>query len=190
MFERYTERARRAIYYAAIEASHRKADAISPAHILLGITWEEHSSTCAIAAIKDQFQEILPLLDMPLRPCSNLPYGVDSKIPLDRDSKKVLAYAAREPSRYWRVPIGTDSLLLGMLSFPNIASKALGTFGLDLPKARTEVKLSRAKSPPPPVPYRTLAKSFLRFHKIRLLKIGIAIGVVAASLLVIEWLAY
>jgi hypothetical protein len=40
MFERFTQRARRAIFFARLEASKTGSNAISPAHLLLGLMYE------------------------------------------------------------------------------------------------------------------------------------------------------
>ena len=43
MFERYTERARRVIFFARYEASLAGTEAIEPEHLLLGIAREDKS---------------------------------------------------------------------------------------------------------------------------------------------------
>src|SRR5207237_160254 len=62
MFERYTEKARRVIFFARYEASQFGAPAIEPEHLLLGLVREERSMAAQIlferglrlAAVRDE----------------------------------------------------------------------------------------------------------------------------------------
>jgi hypothetical protein len=74
------------------------------------------------------------------------------EIPLNDNSKKVLAYAFEEAEmdqEYW---IDTDHLLRGLLRFPNEATTALESISRDLNKSREASKRIRtefpSKSPP------------------------------------------
>lgn len=149
MFERYTEQARRAIYFARREAVLRGAGAISPAHLVLGLSFDEDSRANLIAGLKDKLGSELPtLLATPLHPCSTIAYTAKPDIPLTDDSKKVLAYAAMESERVCRFLIDTDDLLCGILRFRNAGSIALGSAEISLSHARRASKRLRANEPP------------------------------------------
>ena len=143
MFDRYTEQARRVIYFARLEAVHRRASAISTKHLLLGLSWEETSPAAIAGSLKDRLIELCPLLGIQLRPCTDVPYKQNAEIPLDRDSKIVLAYTSREADSDWSSAIETDHLLRGLLRFPNEACEALNAVGLDLEGARDASKQFR-----------------------------------------------
>jgi hypothetical protein len=49
-FDRYTDAAKRVIYFAHLEANHRDADHIGTEHILAGLSWESDSTLAEIDA--------------------------------------------------------------------------------------------------------------------------------------------
>jgi ATP-dependent Clp protease ATP-binding subunit ClpC len=149
MFERYTEQARRAIYFARREAFIRGSDAISPAHLVLGLSIDEDSRANQVAALKDKLcSGLARLLVMPFHPCRAITNSASAEIPLTDDSKKVLAFAAMESGRVCRLSIDTDDLLCGILRFRNAASIALNSAGISLSHARKLSKRLRANEPP------------------------------------------
>jgi ATP-dependent Clp protease ATP-binding subunit ClpC len=152
MFERYTEQARRAIFFARFEAIHQRADKISTKHLLLGLSWDEDSRAVAVGLLKDKVFELCAAMEIPQRPSTNVPYGTNIEIPLDRNAKIVLAYAAEESNGDRQFSIDTDHLLRGLLRFRNEASIALESIPLDLPTARAASKRHRVEFPPEPVP--------------------------------------
>jgi len=137
MFERYTEGARTAVFIARFEAIHRRADSICPAHLLLALTWEEGSRANRVGALKDHLADLLPPLELPLRPCSSISYNELVDLRLDQDSKKALVYGAEEANLDQRKVIDTGHLLRGLLRFPNKASEALKIIPLDLAAAQS-----------------------------------------------------
>src|SRR2546427_7621243 len=92
MFEHFTERARRAILFARLEASKTGCDAISTEHILLGLMREnmyllpEFPPSSDLAAIRSE------LFGQP--PAEPLPTSVD--MPLTESAKRVLKKSAHE----------------------------------------------------------------------------------------------
>ena len=151
MFERYTEQARRAIFFARFEAIHRRADKISTAHLLLALSLEESSRAVSIGSLKDKIVELCAVLGLPHRPCTEIPYRQNVDIPLDNNSKITLAYAVEEADRDRQFWIDTDHLLRGLLRFPNEAASALHTISLNLAIAREASKHHRIEFPPPRV---------------------------------------
>lgn len=136
MFERYTEQARRAIFFAHSEAVHRRAPIISTAHLFLGIASEEDSRSAVAGSLKEHIVTICALLQLPHRPCSDVPYLHHIDLHLDQDAKRTLACAAIESDPDGRKIIDTDHLLRGLLCFSNEASRALNSVSIHLADIR------------------------------------------------------
>jgi ATP-dependent Clp protease ATP-binding subunit ClpC len=114
MFERYTEKARRVIFFARYEASQFGARAIESEHILLGLLREDKQLTqkffrtphSTVESIRKEIEGRTPLRD-------KVSASVD--LPLSASAKRVLSYAADESERLQHRHIGTEHLLLGIL---------------------------------------------------------------------------
>jgi ATP-dependent Clp protease ATP-binding subunit ClpC len=152
MFERYTQPAKRVIYYARVEANHRDETAIGAEDILLGLTWEMTSGLADMPPLKDLAIDLRAHMGVPHLPSTIHPYLRERIIPLDSNGKKALAYAAKESDRdrqYW---IDCDHLLRGLLRFPNPASDALLHLGITLAQVRDSARSYRLQTPPAPSP--------------------------------------
>src|ERR1700729_1248553 len=110
MFERYTEKARRVIFFARYEASQFGSPYIETEHILLGLLREDKALSNrflrpqgAVESIRKQIEDHTMLGD-------KVATSVD--LPLSDESKRVLAYAAEEAERLGQKHIGTEHLLL------------------------------------------------------------------------------
>jgi ATP-dependent Clp protease ATP-binding subunit ClpC len=147
MFERYTEKARRVIFFARYEASQFGGQFIETEHLLLGLLREDRSlanrflsSNAPIESIRQQIQE---------RTKAGERVSTSVDLPLSEESKRVLAHAAEEAERLSHQHIGTEHLLLGLLREDKcFAAEILHERGLQLSTLREEV--SRAKSEKPP----------------------------------------
>jgi ATP-dependent Clp protease ATP-binding subunit ClpC len=114
MFERYTEKARRVIFFARYEASQFGANAIEVEHILLGLLREDkqlaqrffRSPASTVESIRKQIESRAVLRD-------KIPSSID--LPLSPSAKRVLSFAADESDRFQNRHIGTEHLLLGIL---------------------------------------------------------------------------
>lgn len=128
MFERYTEKARRAIFFARYEASQYGSPYIETEHILLGLLREE----------KALFSRLLPKVDeaairkkVAAHTCKSTSTAID--LPLSEESKWVLKHAAEEADGLNHRHIGTEHLLLGLLHRENdFAAKLLHARGASL----------------------------------------------------------
>ena len=110
-FERYTEDARRVIYFGRAEALQAGADSIAPGHIafaLLRDPWFLRE------IVKDTAEEELRKAIIASLPIRQDPRGV-TDIPLTDASKRVLAYAALEADSLRDPHIGTEHLWLGLI---------------------------------------------------------------------------
>lgn len=152
MFERYTESARRVIFYARTEANHRDEAAIGPQDILLGLTWETKSGLTDLYPLKDLAVDLRARMGIPHLPSTAHPYLRVRDIPLDMAGKRALAHAAEEADRDWQYWIDCDHLLRGLLRFPNQAKDALTQSGITLAAVRKTVRGQRELLPRAPGP--------------------------------------
>src|ERR1044071_7334867 len=114
MFERYTEKARRVIFFARYEASQFGAPAIEPEHLLLGLMREDKTLTgrffpraqVSIESIRKEIEGRTLLREK---------ISTSVELPLAPETKHVLAYAHEESDRLQHRHIGTEHLLLGLL---------------------------------------------------------------------------
>lgn len=136
MFERYTEKARRVIFFARYEASQFGSPYIETEHLLLGIIREDkalgnrflHSGA---ATIRQQVENQTTVRQ-------SIATSVD--LPLSNESKRVLAYAAEEAERLAHKHIGSEHLLLGLLrEEQSFAAQILMGRGVRLSKVREEL---------------------------------------------------
>jgi ATP-dependent Clp protease ATP-binding subunit ClpC len=143
MFERYTEKARRVIFFARYEASQFGAEAIQAEHILLGLLREDKQLTqkhfrnphSTVESIRKEIEGRTPLRD-------KVSASVD--LPLSSSAKRVLSYAADESERLQHRHIGTEHLLLGILrEEKSPAAEILFERGLRLNQIRED--LTRAQ---------------------------------------------
>jgi ClpA/ClpB-like protein len=151
-FERYTDAAKRAIYFARLEANHRDADSITPEHILAGLTWERDSTFVGIAPLKELAVTLRARMGLPHLPSTSFPYLRDRNIPLTDGAKMTLAFAVEEANldrQYW---LDCDHLLRGLLRFRNDASDVLEQYAINLGSLRSAAKLHRREHPVKPAP--------------------------------------
>src|SRR5215475_2158764 len=131
MFERYTERARRVIFFARYEASQFGGTTIETEHFLLGILREDRNVIKRHTA--DQVTEKAVADDLVSRVTvrERVPGSID--LPLSNACKRILAYAAEEAERLNHRYIGVEHLLLGLLSEEKcVAAQVLFRHGLKL----------------------------------------------------------
>ena len=190
MFERYTEEARRAIFFARAEAGYSKAEFITPTYLLQGLMWDPHLPSCPLSAVKAQESDLRTLLKAHSRSDIKTPSDMGPNVGLDPEAKKVLAYAAQEATADDSYFIDADHLLRGLLCFPNEASGALKTIELDLATARDASKMHRAKYPEKKSLYHRIFGSPFKAHRIVYMKLIISLAVILSAALLIRWLNY
>ena len=113
MFERYTEKARRTIFFARYEASQFGSPCIESEHLLLGILREDRTLTNQILPGPDSVESVRRQIKANTTVREKVATSVD--LPLSNESKRVLAYGAEEAERLSHKHIGTEHLLLGLL---------------------------------------------------------------------------
>lgn len=136
MFERYTEKARRVIFFARYEASLFGSSTIEPEHLLLGIAREDRS-------LLKHFVEGAGVTAETLREEIRAHVVVAEKIhtsvelPLSAETKRALACAHEESNNLQHSHIGTEHLLLGLLREPeSLAAQILLKHGVELERVR------------------------------------------------------
>src|SRR6476619_2973409 len=113
MFERYTEKARRVIFFARYEASQFGSPYIETEHLLLGLLREDKALTNRFLRSHASVESIRKQIEGHTTIREKLSTSVD--LPLSNECKRVLAYAAEEAERLSHRHIGTEHLLVGLL---------------------------------------------------------------------------
>src|SRR5579859_3260831 len=113
MFERYTEKARRVIFFARYGASEFGSPYIEAEHIFLGLMRESKSLMLRLFPNVEDLEKIKVELKVRCTVGPKTDTSVD--LPLSNESKRILAYAAEEAERLAHRHIGTEHLFLGML---------------------------------------------------------------------------
>jgi 1-pyrroline-5-carboxylate dehydrogenase len=113
MFERYTEKARRVIFFARYEASQYGSPYIEAEHMLLGILREDKAMANRFLTGHAPVESIRKQIDGHTTLREKTSTSID--LPLSNECRRVLAYAAEEAERLGHPHIGTEHLLLGLL---------------------------------------------------------------------------
>jgi ATP-dependent Clp protease ATP-binding subunit ClpC len=145
MFEHYTDKARRSIFFARFEASQFGSPYIETEHLLLGLLREDRSlanrflhGTSSIEGIRREIENRAPRGE-------KLTTSVD--LPLSAECKHVLACAAEEAERLSHKHIGTEHMFAALLREEgSLAAQILHEFGTSLEKVRE--KLAQAPQAP------------------------------------------
>lgn len=139
MFERYTERARRVLFFARYEASQFGNRSITPEHLLLGLLREGKGLTSRLLArsnltieeLRDELVARIPVAEK---------FGTSVEVPFDPQAKRVLQFGAEEADRLLHNDIGTEHLLLGVLREETSgAAQVLLGRGLSLESVRYQI---------------------------------------------------
>jgi len=139
MFERYTEKARRVIFFSRYEASQFGASQIEAEHILLGLLREDKNLT---ARFFHRSHANLELIRKEIENRTVMRDRISSQIdlPLSDGAKRALSFAAEESDLLGNRHIGTEHLLLGLLREENsIAAEVLYERGLRLSDIRKDL---------------------------------------------------
>jgi Clp amino terminal domain, pathogenicity island component/NTF2 fold immunity protein len=137
MFERYTESARRVIFFARYEVSQSGGATIESEHLLLGLLREGGAVVSRFvrdATLADLRDEITGRMTVKEKVATSV------DLPLSDECKRIIAYAAEEAERLNSDHIGPEHLLLGMLrEEKSTAGQVLYRRGLKLNVVREEL---------------------------------------------------
>lgn len=135
MFERYTEKARRVIFFARYEASQFGSDYIEAEHILLGLLREDTAFVWRLSRSSLSPEDLRRRIEKDSPPREHVSTSID--MPLSLSAKTVLVCAAEEAERLGHQHIGTDHLLLGILrQGTSLAARLLAEAEIELPEVR------------------------------------------------------
>jgi ATP-dependent Clp protease ATP-binding subunit ClpC len=138
MFERYTEKARRVIFFARYEASQFGCPYIETEHLLLGLLREDKALANRFLHSHASVESIRKQIEGHIVTREKVSTSVD--LPLSNESKRVLAYAGQEADRLTHQHIGTEHLLLGLLREEKcFAAQILMERGLRLSQIQEEL---------------------------------------------------
>jgi uncharacterized protein YbbC (DUF1343 family) len=148
MFERYTEQARRTIFFARYEASQLGAPMIEPEHLLLGVLREDRPLFTRFLPGADNLPELLRQ-EIERHSAQRAKSSTSVELPLAPEAKRVLAYAHEESDRLEHRHIGTEHMLMGLLRAErSVAADILSRHGLKLDALRTELSASDGAGQP------------------------------------------
>ena len=141
MFERYTERARRVLFFARYEASQLGSISIETEHLLLGLIREGKGLTSRVFTRSNlPLENIRKEIEGRTAFREKLPPSVE--IPFSQETKRALYAAAEEADRLLHNHIGTEHLLLALLrDEKSVAGAILTERGLRLNAVRDDIVL-------------------------------------------------
>ena len=138
MFERYTEKARRTIFFGRYEASQFGSPYIESEHLLLGLLREDKSLAFTFLRSHDTVESIRRQVEEQTVIREKVSTSVD--LPLSNECKHILAYATEEADKLSHKFVGTGHLFLGVLREHDcFAAKLLGERGIALEMAREQI---------------------------------------------------
>src|SRR5256885_1832073 len=117
MFERYTERARRVLFFARYEASQLGSISIETEHLLLGLIREGKGLTSRIFARSHLSLENIRK-EIEGRTVFREKVSTSVELPFSPETKRVLQFAAEEADRLLHNYIGTEDRLRRRAALP------------------------------------------------------------------------
>ncbi len=144
MWQRFTERARRVVFFAQEEAGRLGENYVSTEHLLLGMVRENDSVGAKIldkmgtspGRIRSEIERQVARGDGRLK----------QDMQLTPRSKKVIDLAYDEARQLQNEYIGTEHLLLGMIrEGEGLAGRVLAKLGVELDRTRQEVRIFQGK---------------------------------------------
>jgi len=145
MFERYTEDARKVIFFARYEASNFGSSYIETEHLLLGMAREQAKLLASLTPAFPGYSQLSSEIAQVRPPGHKISTSVD--LPLSNQCKRILAYAAEEAERLADHFIRSHHLLLGMLREENsLAADLLEKYGAEPGPLRQKIAETTPKA--------------------------------------------
>jgi ATP-dependent Clp protease ATP-binding subunit ClpC len=133
MFERFTEKARRTIFFARHEASQYGSPFIEAPHLILGLLRESYPTIRMVSGVdRETLQQAVAALCT--KSSEVIPSSVD--LPVSHACRRALAFAAEESERLGHRHIGPEHLLLGVLRENGPEAQVLAGFQIELKTVR------------------------------------------------------
>ena len=139
MFEKYTEKARRAVFFARYEASQFGAPAIDTEHLLLGLLREGQPLLSRFFPAHASVDSIRRQIEGRVLFRKKITTAVE--IPLSAETKNVLRYAAEEADSLSQGEVKQEHFLLGMFrEKDSLGAKVLRENGVEYAVVRQELE--------------------------------------------------
>ena len=146
MFERYTEKARRVIFFARYEASQYGSPYIETEHLLLGLMREDKALANRFLRQQGSIESIRKEIEARITIRERISTSVE--VPLSAECKRILNMAAEEAERLGHKHVGTEHLLLGILREEKcFGAEILLERGLRLSSLREELARTSGEKP-------------------------------------------
>src|SRR5450432_1623326 len=147
VFERYTEKARRVIFFARYEASQFGSPYVEREHLLLGLLREDKALANRFLRTHGSIESIRKEIESRTTVRERISTSVE--VPLSQECKRILNYAAEEAERLGHKHVGTEHLLLGVLrEEKSFGAEILLERGLRLSTVREELSRSTGEKVP------------------------------------------
>ena len=154
MFERYTEKARRVIFFARYEASQYGSPYIETEHLLLGLIREDKALANRFLRQQGSIESVRKEIEARITIRERISTSVE--VPLSAECKRILNMAAEEAERLGNKHVGTEHLLLGILREEKcFGSEILTERGLRLATLREELARTSGEKTPSARPKET-----------------------------------
>jgi ATP-dependent Clp protease ATP-binding subunit ClpC len=137
MFERFTDRARRAIVVAQEEAKTLHHDLIRPEHLLLGLAQGDGVAARALSQLGVSLEQLRATVEGAFDRAKADSRG--SKVPFSPKAKKALELSLREALQRGHNYIGTEHLVLGALRVFDDDGAVRQLLGVDASEVRARV---------------------------------------------------
>jgi uncharacterized protein (TIGR02246 family) len=138
MFERFTEKARRVIFFARYEASQYGIMSIETEHLLLGLMREDKALVWKFLRENGGVESMRLEIESQITRGERLSTAIE--IPVSAESKRILKKAAEEAERLGSKYVGTEHILLGILHEHDcLAARLLSERGLTLDRLLEEL---------------------------------------------------
>jgi enamine deaminase RidA (YjgF/YER057c/UK114 family) len=138
MFERYTEPARRVLFFSRYEATQFGSRSIDAEHLLLGLLRETAIGRLVAAQTGVPLEVLRTAIGDRITFREKIPTSVE--IPFSAETKRILQHAAEEADRLQHRHIGSPHLLLGiLLEERSVAASVLTSHGMRIDSLREEV---------------------------------------------------
>lgn len=142
MFERYTESARRALFFARYEVCQLGARKIETEHLLLGVS---RAARGVVARVLEEADLSTDTLRREIAGMTTTRGRISAsvEIPFSESTKRTLQFAVEEADRLTHRYIGVEHLLLGILRENDaVAAPLLASHGVKLGDVRTALMLA------------------------------------------------
>lgn len=139
MFERYTEKARRVIFFARFEASQYGSQYIETEHLLLGLLREDKAVASRFLRTHGSIESIRKEIESRITVHERISTSVE--VPLTQECRRILNHATEEAERLGHKHVGTEHLILGVLrEEKSLAAELLQRRGLRLADVREKLE--------------------------------------------------